>query len=152
MTKGVRDIVEGIESKVSKLSFDTVIRFVYIDRRDSFSPMNVSATFGFFQQFSTQDMNSLKPGSTKTLYNNIWARLFPFWKKFLMNYKKRRVYDWYRTRRFGKYNKIRKEDFSILCTEELATLYHFPIEMVEAPSLRRLSSKKGEPPVGLPLK
>ena len=39
----------------------------------------------------------------------------------------------------------------ILNTEELATVYHFPALKVKTPALTRVLSKKGEPPIGLPI-
>jgi len=41
---------------------------------------------------------------------------------------------------------------SILNTEELATLYHFPVNMVKASLIKKTSSKRAEPPLGLPVK
>ena len=38
-----------------------------------------------------------------------------------------------------------------LSSEELATLYHFPVITVKAPLLKRTEAKKGAPPVSLPL-
>ncbi|MBI5731892.1 MAG: hypothetical protein HY982_00850 [Candidatus Magasanikbacteria bacterium] len=41
---------------------------------------------------------------------------------------------------------------SILNTEELATVFHFPIVTVESPLLRRLETRKGEPPANIPFR
>jgi len=38
----------------------------------------------------------------------------------------------------------------VLNTEELATIYHFPGQVASTPSLKRIPSKKAEPPVNLP--
>jgi hypothetical protein len=61
------------------------------------------------------------------------------------------LFNAYRERRFGVYNKIKQEKFSVLTPEELATIYHFPITSVEAPNLKRIETKRGGPPSGLPI-
>ncbi len=146
-----QDMVKEISGKIAKLSFETVIRFIYIDRRDSFSPLNIAAVKGSFFQFNTQNLNAFKFGKAVVHFDSILARIIPRYKEMWLLYKKRKIFNAYKQRKFGKYNRIREEKFPILNIEELATIYHFPAIMVEAPSLRRLESKKGEPPAGLPI-
>jgi hypothetical protein len=43
-----------------------------------------------------------------------------------------------------------KAQFSILNTEELATIFHFPGQVSQAPSFRRVDSKVAKPPSNLP--
>jgi len=145
LSPGEKLVVEAVENKISKLGFEAAIRFVYIDRRDSFSPANVAAVQGAFKQFNTQDMNKfgLIPGTvtfvtSKKLTTKSWFR------KQKLHYRQRLIYDMYKLRWFPP-------KFSILNTEELATIFHFPLATVEAPLLRRLDAKKGEPPANLPI-
>ncbi|MDD4761735.1 MAG: hypothetical protein PHZ25_01795, partial [Candidatus Pacebacteria bacterium] len=153
ITAGSQEMIKAIENKISKLSFETTIRVVYIDRQDSFTPLNVAAVMGYFHQFYTQNLNAFKPmKKVITAYGGLPGKIFPKFKKYKVGIKKREVYRKYRERVFAKNNMITYEKRPILSTEELATLFHFPIINVEAPSLRRLPSKKGEPPVGLPIK
>ncbi|NCO15228.1 hypothetical protein GW816_00370 [Candidatus Wolfebacteria bacterium] len=149
---GEQEIVKAISNKISKFGFETNIRFVYIDKRDNFTPVNVSAVIGAFQQFSTSDLNSFKPDRrTITLKNGWLPKFFPKYKRLVEFSRKRRIFDGYVSRRFGKYNKRRPEKFPILNIEELATIYHFPTMMVEAPRLRKLEAKKAGPPAELPI-
>lgn len=141
LTTGERDVVEAIEKKTAKLGFNTNIRFVYIDKRASFTRSNIAAVMSTFHQFNTQNLNSFRPNiETMTII-----------KGNIKIAKNRRL--WFRKRRlFESYRRMywpRKT--SILNTEELATIYHFPSLVVEAPLLRRLGAKKGEPPAGLPV-
>ncbi|MEK9154552.1 MAG: hypothetical protein AAB596_00540 [Patescibacteria group bacterium] len=146
-----QDLVKEIYNKISYLGFEFLIRFVYIDRQDSFSPANVSAIMGALHQFNTQNLNAFKPNTmTITNYDSLLARIFPSYKKMIVLYKKRRLFNYYKQRRFGQFNKIREEKFSVLNTEELATIFHFPTVIVKAPSLKRVEAKKGSPPSGLP--
>lgn len=141
LTPGEREVVEGIEKKISKLGFRTNIRFLYIDKRDSFTRSNVAAIMSTFHQFNTQDMNGLRPNlDTMTIVRgNV-----KYFKNTRTWYKKRRLWESFRRMYWPRKT-------SILNTEELATVYHFPSLVVEAPLLRRLGSKKGEPPAGLPV-
>ena len=149
---GEQEVVKAISNKIAKFGFETNIRFVYIDKRDDFTPANVSAVLGAFQQFRTSDLNSFKPDRrTITLKTGWLPKFFPKYKQLVEFSRKRRIFDGYVSRRFGRYNKRRPEKFPILNTEELATIYHFPTMMVEAPRLRKLEAKKAGPPAGLPI-
>lgn len=137
LTPGEKDVVKAIEGKIARLGFESALRFIYIDKRDSFTRANVSAVIGAFRQFNTQNLNALRPA------DNITIATQPF-KSRKLYLKKRRIFDAYKYRAFPA-------KFSVLNIEELATLYHFPTMFTEAPMLRRIESKKGEPPANLPL-
>lgn len=150
-----QEIAKAIGNKISKLGFETNIRFLYIDKKDAFTSANAIAVMGAIRQFNTQNLNSLKTGKRLTINKGWRWRFIPFWEQWELLYKKRRIFDSYRdrqlgSRRLGKYrptgNKI-----STFNTEELATIYHFPITAVGAPKLERLEARKGAPPAGLPI-
>lgn len=141
MTSGEKDIVEAIEKKISRLGFDTNIRFMFIDKRESFTRSHIGAVMATFHQFNTQNLNGLRPNiDTMTIIRgNI--KLF---KDTRLWYKKRKLWEAFKRLYWP-------QKTSVLNVEELATLYHFPSIVVEAPLLRRLGAKKGEPPAGLPV-
>ncbi len=141
LSPGERDVVEAIDTKISKLGFDVNIRFIYIDRRDSFTRLNVAATMSTFNQFNTLNLNAFRP-NLKTM--TIIRGNIKWFKKSRLWARKRLMYDNFMKMRWPKRR-------SILNIEELATIYHFPTVVVEAPLLRRLGAKKGEPPAGLPV-
>lgn len=151
ITGGDRDVINAIENKASKHVFQTNLRFAYIDKKDSFSFLNISSVMGSFQQFNTQHMNSLRPDKLITVAGGIKMKLFPKIKKTTMLRKKRILFDYLKTRRFGYTNRLVDETFPILSSEELATLFHFPLSSVRAPRLGKIDSRKGTPPVNLPL-
>lgn len=138
LTPGEKDVVKAVEEKISKLGFEAALRFVYIDKADAFTRSNVSAVTGALRQFNTQNLNAFKPDGSVTTKAD-----FPFKARKLF-YRKRRIFDSYKLRLFPK-------KFSIFNTEELATVYHFPTTFVEAPTLHRLESRRGEPPAELPI-
>jgi hypothetical protein len=139
LTPGEKEKVEGIEKKTSKLGFETTIRFVYIDRRDSFSRDNVTAVLGAFRQFNTQNLNLLRPDK-KTMT----AAVHGLFKKTRLNWRRRLIFEKYRYLMFNSKKPI-------LNIEELATIYHIPIGAVAAPQLSRVEAKKGGAPPTLPL-
>ena len=142
---GEKLILEGIDNKISKLGFEAAIRFIYIDRQDSFSPANISAVFGAIRQWNTLDMNAFKQLSdTVTFVTSRKLTIQSWFRKSRVYLKKRLIYEMYKLRWFPPKH-------SVLNTEELATIFHFPLVTVEAPLLRRLDSKKGEPPSNLPV-
>ncbi len=144
LSPGERNVLEAIENKISKYGFETAIRFIYIDKKTEFTQLNVSAVTGAFKQFGTQDKNSFRSISkTQSFITSAKLTTKSWFRKSRLYTRKRAIYDNYRLRLFP--NKT-----SILCTEELATVYHFPISTVEAPLLRRLETRKGEPPSTLP--
>ncbi|MDE2001068.1 MAG: hypothetical protein KGI60_00705 [Patescibacteria group bacterium] len=145
LSPGEKNILEAVERKISKLGFESAVRFVYIDHAESFTPANVAAVNGAFKQFNTQDMNSFRPlGDTMTLVTSKKLTTKSWFRKQKIHVRKRAIYDRYRLRWFPP-------SASILNTEELATIFHFPLVTVESPLLRRLETRKGEPPSNIPL-
>lgn len=141
LSPGEKNVVEAIENKISKLAFKTNIRYAYIARTETFNRANLTAVTGSFRQFNTVNLNAFKGDDPQE--TSIDREIQPFRKRFEFVRKKKFV-ERYIDRRFGK-------KFFILNTEELATIYHYPIFSVEAPTMRRVESKKAEPPVSLPI-
>ncbi len=132
------EIPKEVEDKMSKLAFEAAWRFIYIDERDKFTKSNITAVNGALRQFNAPKFNSFKPNSaTATSGKGIF-------KNYSLQRRKRFLFDNYRIRHFP--NK-----WGILTVEELATIYHPPITAVKAPMLRRVESRKGHPPAGLPV-
>lgn len=138
-----REVIKKIDEKTSKIAFNTMIRFMYIGRKDVFSKVNISTLFGFFRQFNTNNLNSFRPNS-KTLPK----RSFVWFKNMRTNIRKMRLFKYSQTRlklpgHISPYYK--------LSVDELATMYHFPGQIVKAPALSRVESRKAPPPAGLPV-
>lgn len=138
LSPGEKEIVTAIEMNATKIGMDTTIRFLYIGRSDIFSRANVSAIIGTFKLFNTLNLNGFRPNGT------VSTSVDYFFKKWREYYKKRMILAAYKLRMFSG------SPF-VLNIEELATIYHYPTYIIEAPTVRRVEAKKGEPPIGLPI-
>ncbi|MDQ7814889.1 MAG: hypothetical protein RDU25_03755 [Patescibacteria group bacterium] len=143
MTPGERDVVAAIENKLSKLLYQVKIRFIYVARKEKKSnPRAVNPFIGAIKQFNTNNMQSLKP-ELKKIGMSSSIILFKNWRN---SWRKTRLMSAYKSRSdWAGYRRFH------LCTEELATLWHFPNSLqVKAPQLRKTESKYTEPPANIP--
>ena len=145
LSPGDKLVAEAIENKISKLAFRVCIRFAYIAGRDIFNKANMAAVSGAFKQFNTLNLNAFKSNKRAGTTAD-QPRIIPFIKNRREFIRKIAFVDRYVNRKMSK----NKKDF-ILNTEELATIYHYPILVVETPTMRRVEAKKSEPPVSLPV-
>lgn len=141
LTPGQKEVIESIEKNISKLGFDTAIRTIYIAKRDVYNKTNIAAILGFFKQFNTLNLNGFKPNADVT--PGKVTKFLPF-KKEREHIRKKSVFGNYVVRAPGKKNFV-------FNAEELATIFHFPSTIVEAPSTPRIESKTAEPPINLPI-
>lgn len=153
LTPGEQEVLRGVEGKISKLGFECNMRWLYLARRDVFRIGEIGSSLtSVFRQFNTQNMNALR------FYRPSLTIARPPFRNTRLYYKKRRMYDVYRRRAFWPGTPPRQRmrgalpgKFFILNVEELASLYHFPTQIVEAPLLGRVETRKGGPPGGLPI-
>lgn len=120
------EIIKGLQSKATKPIFDANIRIVV----SADSEMRAKQLLGDIEsslvQFTSSEMNSLKTvnlssGGLKRLLFNFSFRMFD------------------------------KNQTVTLSTEEITSLYHFPLASTSAPRIKFLKSKPAEPPVNLPM-
>jgi len=151
LTSGQKFILDQIENKTAKLAYKVMPRFLYIAKKDVFNKSRVTNVIGMFKQLYSNNLNTFKPNSkTNTSPDGYMPWLFPSNNGFLKAQqefkRKANIYKKYRWRGF------RETGIVILCTEEMATLFHLPGLNVKAPFFPRVESKKGQPPAGLPMK
>ncbi|MDO8582401.1 MAG: hypothetical protein Q7R63_00175 [bacterium] len=139
LTPGQKLQLEAIDMKMSKVAFETVIRWTHINRKEEMNLANTAGIKAWAKQFADQNLNILKPYLPTLTATAKW----PF-KKRKQYVKKRLQYENAIKRRFPK-------KYSIMNTEELATIYHFPSATVKTPMLGRVEAKKGTPPASLPV-
>lgn len=151
LTPGEREIVSGIEHKVSKVMFEAYLRFIILGEKDKWNKANLRNVLGYFANFNTQNLNALKPWAKSITKIHRHEKFFlnVFFHEALAYFKKRKLFRRYKSRL--AYNHPKPGKTFILNIEELASLFHIiGREAVPAPSIERVEAKKGEPPVGLP--
>jgi len=148
LTPGEREVVQAIEEKISKFGFDCVMRYVYVGKREVFFKPRVRIPFGYLKTISSETLNGFKP--LKGTITKVKSPFFWFLDKRRVYLRQRKIFRGY-VRRVGPLFPRSGGSF-VLNTEELATIYHFPGEMVApAGGLERIEAKKAEPPVNLPI-
>ena len=122
--------------------FRSSIRAVYVSRKEVMNKAKaVNGFVGYIKQFNTNDLNSLKPDMKVTATS---ATYF-FTKKRIINKKNKIMYA-YKSRS----DTLGRKPW-VMNVEELATLWHFPIDaVVKAPLVQRASARRVEPPMSLP--
>lgn len=162
LTPGEKEIVEGVENKISKRGFYCYIRFIYIAKRDVYFGGAKAIPFGFFNQFATENLNMLRPWPktltkikkyiTLNLIREIPIPTFSILEKRRLFTKKRRLFFRYIKRMSPLFPAPSGVGMFLLNIEELATIFHFPGRIVApAPFVSRVESKRGEAPPGLPV-
>jgi hypothetical protein len=142
LTPAEQKQIENIQLKADKHAFWTKFRYMYIAEKGiSSKARGLSPIFGAMKQFSSLNSNSIKPHKyTKTFslyYLMVPQRVATRQNKLIRAYQNR-------SRSTGSSGLI-------LNTEELATLYHFPTEVVKAPLVSRTQSKRASAPISLPM-
>ena len=161
LTEGERDAIKAITRSIGKHGFDCGIRAMYIAKKDVYNPANVAGLFGTFKQYSSNALNGFKPRDM-TKYNYPWQDYINFPKDELPMsipffsptgrrgiIRKWKYFDAYR-RRSWFFPPYERKPF-VLNAEELATIYHFPGQVAETPTFKRIESLKAEPPPNLPI-
>ncbi|MFH1255080.1 MAG: hypothetical protein V1667_01250, partial [bacterium] len=138
--------VEEIQEKVNKIGFGVKIRYLYLAKKEVINKNKVSYGFtGYMKQFTFNDLNAYRPDSgggtmTKVPYDIIFG-------KSRVNSRKNKLMAAYKFR-----SDARGRSPHILNTEELASIWHFPVEAsVKSPLMQKAPGRKAGPPVGLPV-
>ncbi len=121
-------VLEAVDQKCSKPGFNTSIRIVVSSTNQESANAHLQNLVGAFEQF-TSDLNGLK--KTKILFKKL------FMVDFIYRY-------------FPLFNPPIFLRSSILNSEELATIFHFPNKQVETPHIFWLNAKKAPAPQQIP--
>lgn len=144
LSKGQQEAIAAIEKSLSKPAYDVGIRIIYFAEKDKFQAFNIPAFLNSFKQYNSVNLNGFKPANT-TSFDYPWQD----WRGKKIIKKKKDILDAFKRRSY--FHPPYKSKHFVLNSDELATIYHFPGEVVKTPTLARISSKKAEPPTNLPL-
>jgi len=152
VTKGEEEVASAIERNIAKLGFDVGIRLMYIAKKDNFNPANIGGMLGSWKQFNAEHLNGFKPNG------DLWEERISYpWHDFgdrrknkycaqaLAMFKRRSFFYKPYTHIYGHSKPM------VMSSESLATIYHFPGQVVATPTLARVPSKKGEAPANIPV-
>ncbi len=136
--------LEGLGMKASKMDFKTVIRIVTAAPNEGNAEMNMGSILSAFMQFSSPNLNGLKP--IKSWYlKKPWKYFVPF-ANVIKKAKERKIIKKY----IFRYFPWRKKEIMVLNTEELASIFHFPNKNLDTPNVEWIMSKQAAPPTNLP--
>ena len=154
-------IRDGINKKVAKLTFECGIRVCYVAKKEAFQNNSRRNIRLIFRQYANPNMNSFMR-LNNTQFENFWE----YTDESLLKLKDRMLLE-YQERAFF-YNPIRHDapifwpisllvpkyyhpHTFVLNVEELATIFHFPGQVLKVPGLERVESKESAPPTNLPM-
>jgi hypothetical protein len=169
-----KNAVTAMSAKTSKIGFDTGVRVMYVAKKEVYPPgtrTNNSRNIRLiFRQYAAPYSNELaRINSTQgdAFGGNIISTFFPLSRKKIMRLANRMLNE-YREREFfhpPMRHKIRlpwplsplifpnffHHHINVLNSEEIATLWHFPGQILKVPTLQRIESKEAAPPTNLPI-
>lgn len=145
-TKGQLEGIAAIENNTNKQGFDVGIRAIYSAPKDAYQGIMASFLLSIFNPFSHAAGNGLKPA---TLYSAGFQD-YPWEdpKGLMHRFVEKKIVKLYRQRAYFADPYV--GPWSIMSTEELATLYHIPSAAVGTPGLPRIQSSTTGAPANLP--
>lgn len=117
-------MVKGIEEKASKAGLDVTIRILATSDNAQQAQNSLNNLMNAFSQYNIYQYGNgfkiKKPFKMDYFMYNYVHRIFDEWKHMVMN------------------------------SEELASLFHFPLPTTETPNIKWLSARKAPPPINMP--
>lgn len=159
--------IEATDRKLTKYGYDTGIRVIYLGKGEKFKKDKLGEIKNAFKQFNAPNLNSFDAYTgTDDNFDYPWQDYKDLKKitnreKMFKRYVKREFFyppEMGATVAIKKMSDkplvnttIDKPKTSVLSTEELATLFHFPGSVAQTSALGRIEAQKAEPPANLPI-
>lgn len=138
-----REQVEAMERKANKWAFRTKIRYMYVYEKDkSNKVVGVNGFIGAIKQWNDVSLNGIRP-DLKATGTSSPQYIFTEYRRKV---RKNRLMQAYRGR-----STVIGTPGKPMCTEELASLWHFPSMFLKAPLVKKTDFTKVAAPVGLPM-
>lgn len=164
----LKPVIDGISKKIQKIGFDVGIRSCYVAKKEVYSNSKRRDLRLIFRQYANPYLNAiLRCNGTQADAYNGWLLASPETIMLLANralhaYREREFFHLpMRHHIFSNHNVfwpisewikayLHPETF-VLNAEEIATLWHFPGQILKVPTLERVESKEASPPTNLPI-
>ena len=163
-----KNMITAISAKTSKIGFETGVRIMYIGKKEAFDLGNRRNMRLLFRQYAKPDCNEFYRinsaqadyySGTFTASNETVMMLA---NRILNEYRERAFFHLpLRHHLFSKHhwkwpldsviNAYSHHETFVLNVEELATIWHFPGQILKVPTLERIESKEASPPTNLPI-
>ncbi len=168
----LEDTVKAIKNKTTKLGFDTGIRVMYVAKKEAYSLESRRNIRLAWRQYAAPHLNALsRVNATQAdAYNSQFfslssEKVMVLAERMLHEYRERGFFHLPLRHIFNNHNLsgivlwLVKQFWMpyfhpptfVLNTEELATLWHFPGQILKVPTLERIESKEASPPTNLPI-
>ncbi|MFA6190623.1 MAG: hypothetical protein WC711_03925 [Candidatus Staskawiczbacteria bacterium] len=145
LTPGEREVITEVENKLKKPIFRTNIRGVYVAKREAWKASHRVITRTYMGHFSHVHMNSFG------FQSKTRPRVHFFMRKRRVFMRARKMFRM-AVLRFPPMYPDRQQLCPILSTEEMATLWHFPLRVSGGSlAMPKIESKKAGPPPNLPI-
>jgi GTPase SAR1 family protein len=118
------EMIKALQAKAGKSGFEANIRILFSAEKEERAEELLSHSEGAFQQFNTPNLNSLKLERAK-------------------NQALRRLCFDFSFRLFSQREKM------ILNSEEIASIFHFPLTQLSSPKMKWLKARESSPPTNL---
>lgn len=147
LTPGEKKTLEAIEEKISKNAFKVHARALYIYKKDAYDGANAAIARNYFAHFSTANLNSI------ILWAATRTTIQYFFRDMRALIRKKFIFEKYVKRFPSLYPTMTGKGNMVLNIEELATIFHFPVQANILPSgVPRIMSKKATSPLNLPIR
>lgn len=166
-------VVDAMSEKTTKLGFETGIRAVYVAKKEAWNMNNRRNMRLIFRQYADPTCNQLwRTNSTQADAYGFWGGIFPLPAKKITKLAARIVHEfqersfyhvpmrhhlfsndklWMKWPISQFFLAYRHHHTFVLNVEEIASLWHFPGQILKVPTLERIESKEASPPTNLPV-
>lgn len=150
-TEGEKTVIAAIERGLSKIGYEVKFRILYLAPKGKLNKsLRVPEIIGAYRNFDDVSLNGPKPDVNRT-WTDATYKVSRILERPLIKFKvlKKKRHFWFN---FKDRSAWRGTGHTILNTEELASVYHFP----QAPNVRvsqveRVGAVKSAPPQDLPI-
>ncbi len=151
LSEGQKQVIAAVEHQLSKIAYECKIRVIYLAPKDKFNKaLRVPEIIGAYRNFDDPGINGLKPDIAGTATGSSY-KYFESLEKPLRDrqtlIKKRSFIVAFKDR--DHYKGTGKAYYN---TEEVASLFHFPVSPnVRVSQLEKVDTVKTAPPSNLPI-